>query len=154
MDFYCYGYTIMLQMVKWSSFLVSEWLDLLVSSVKVTIVLELYRRKWQGGNIHWGLLLLKHKSFFFNFSSLKFILHYWRIILWCYMVIFRSNWRMSFELIVFWIHWTGNLLRNRFLHLSLKVIRDKFSQLSSNSLFRTSSLFIWMFFPILRFDKS
>ena len=39
-------------MVKWSSFLVSEWLDLLVSSVKVTIVLELYRRKWQGGNIY------------------------------------------------------------------------------------------------------
>ena len=39
-------------MVKWSSFLVSEWLDLLVSSVKVTIVLELYRRKWQGGNMY------------------------------------------------------------------------------------------------------
>ena len=43
---------IMLQLVKWSSFLVSEWFDLLVSSVKVTIVLELYRRKWQGGNMH------------------------------------------------------------------------------------------------------
>ena len=45
-------WTVMLQIMKWSSFLVSEWLDLLVSSVKVTIILELYRRKWQGGNIY------------------------------------------------------------------------------------------------------
>ena len=29
-----HGYTIMLQIIKWSSFLVSEWLDLLVSFVK------------------------------------------------------------------------------------------------------------------------
>ena len=28
---------------------------MLVSSVKVTIVLELYRRKWQGGNINYTL---------------------------------------------------------------------------------------------------
>ena len=52
-----YIFTIMLQMVQWSSFLVSEWLDLLVSSVKVTIVLELYRRKWQGGNIYYLVLI-------------------------------------------------------------------------------------------------
>ena len=39
------------QIMKWSSFLVSEWPNLLVSSVKVKIVLELNRRKWQGGNI-------------------------------------------------------------------------------------------------------
>ena len=38
-------------MVKWSSFLVSEWFDLLFSIAKVTIVLEPYRRKWQGGNM-------------------------------------------------------------------------------------------------------
>ena len=53
-----YSFTIMLQMVKLSSFLESEWLDLLVSSVKVTIVLELYRRKWQGGNMNTRLLNL------------------------------------------------------------------------------------------------
>ena len=70
------------------------------------------------------------------------------------MVIFCSNWKMSLELVVFWIHCKGNLLRNRFLHLSLKAIRDRFSQFSSISLFRTSSLFIIMFFSILRFDES
>ena len=63
----------MLQMVKWSSFLVSEWLDLLVSSNNVTIVLELYRRKWQGGYIYRSnnfsvQAFEKHnfKSFFFK----------------------------------------------------------------------------------------
>ena len=39
-------------MVEWSSFLLSEWFGLLFSVVKVTIVLEPYRRKWQGGNIY------------------------------------------------------------------------------------------------------
>ena len=47
-----HGYTIMLHVIIWSSFLVSERLDLLVSSVKETIILELYRRKWQGGNMN------------------------------------------------------------------------------------------------------
>ena len=51
----------------------------------------------------------------------------WFFILTCFIVIFRSNWRMSLELIVFWIHCTGNLFRNRFLHLSLNAIRDRFS---------------------------
>ena len=49
----CHDYTIILHVMKWSSFLISEWLDLLVS-FRVTILLELYRENWQGGYIDGG----------------------------------------------------------------------------------------------------
>ena len=48
----------------------------------------------------------------------------WFFILTCFIVIFRSNWRMSLELIVFWIHCTGNLFRDRLLHLSALASAD------------------------------
>ena len=48
----CHDYTVMLHVMKWSSFLISEWLDLLVSFCRVTILLELYRENWQGGYMH------------------------------------------------------------------------------------------------------
>ena len=41
-----------IELMKRSSLLESEWFDLLVSIIRVTILLEPYRRKWQGGNIH------------------------------------------------------------------------------------------------------
>ena len=48
----CKVLTIVLKMVKWSRFLVSERLDLWISIIRATIILEPYRRKWQGGNIN------------------------------------------------------------------------------------------------------
>ena len=59
----CHDYTIMLHVMKWSSFLISEWLDLLVS-FRVTILLELYRENWQGGNI--DIDLLQSLTFWFQ----------------------------------------------------------------------------------------
>ena len=36
-------------LLKWSSFLVSEWLDLLVSIIRVTILFDPYEKKMKGG---------------------------------------------------------------------------------------------------------